>query len=616
MHSRRAQTVAIATVAAVALFLTAFVTYHFARSPQTISTVGLGSTASSGPSGDPGSSVDPTSSVGTLDSVPLSTTAPANLPLPAGGSLSVPQRAVAGHGTLVAQTVVAPAPPPSGALLVGNTYNIVVNNTQLTNNITLNLPAPSYGPAGPDEAIIAYYDLSAHAWTPVATSYDHTTHMAVAIGNHATDWCVFRVDSASLTNWLHGTFSSFLSADGTVAQPVCAGSADAAALGVSVDSSAESLVKWCVGESGGQIVLTVANSRGFAVAFDYPQGWSPQAGAWSDLDTAVTDGLSGLRTAVPAGDQVAIIPGGESLTFTFPANAAGNAQATPSPAAFLTSAFIYGVNTLVQATERTPFASAPRSGAALAAVQAALRDQECLSSAQGILDDSVTDVDSARSAFWQGLNLAGTCLGKVWAGVDGESAATASYVSGVYSWLVGSLQPYGQSLGAELDSSLYWQGDNLGVNNQAGSASAGAPTDQASPATPTAPSTVTAPPSTSTAGPTTQGPPVLGAITANSQQGYGQVEPSRIFNGGDPQGLVTGVSWSSWGGSTATGTGMSDWVSGNESVAEGTQEQVTVVAFDLGTCNGTLMYQKLEWYFPENGQSFDVSSGTPISTCN
>jgi hypothetical protein len=29
-----------------------------------------------------------------------------------------------------------------------------------------------------------------------------------------------------------------------------------------------------------------------------------------------------------------------------------------------------------------------------------------------------------------------------------------------------------------------------------------------------------------------------------------------------------------------------------------------VVAFDLGTCDGKLMYQAVEWFFPQHGQSF------------
>jgi len=88
-------------------------------------------------------------------------------------------------------------------------------------------------------------------------------------------------------------------------------------------------------------------------------------------------------------------------------------------------------------------------------------------------------------------------------------------------------------------------------------------------------------------------------------EGFGRVRPPRIFNGGDPTGLVSHVTWKSWGGATATGTGRSDYVGPSQSVATGTEEPVTVVAFRRGTCHGKLMYQAVEWYFPQHGQRFN-----------
>jgi hypothetical protein len=86
--------------------------------------------------------------------------------------------------------------------------------------------------------------------------------------------------------------------------------------------------------------------------------------------------------------------------------------------------------------------------------------------------------------------------------------------------------------------------------------------------------------------------------------GFGQVRPPEVDNGGDPTGLVTKITWSSWGGTTATGTGTGTYVAGNQPVAAGTPQRATIVAFNLGTCDGKLMYQAVEWYFPQHGQSF------------
>jgi hypothetical protein len=114
--------------------------------------------------------------------------------------------------------------------------------------------------------------------------------------------------------------------------------------------------------------------------------------------------------------------------------------------------------------------------------------------------------------------------------------------------------------------------------------------------------------------------PALGRLAGvfSSGAGFGQVKPSRIFNGGDPTGLLTRITWQSWGGATATGTGTGEYVGSSQSVATGTQEQATVVAFSLGTCGGRLMYRAVEWYFPQHGQAFqpghyeDICTGTYV----
>jgi len=50
---------------------------------------------------------------------------------------------------------------------------------------------------------------------------------------------------------------------------------------------------------------------------------------------------------------------------------------------------------------------------------------------------------------------------------------------------------------------------------------------------------------------------VLGsrAFAAPHGEGWGTARPAKIFNGGDPSGLVTHIHWMSWGGATATGYG-------------------------------------------------------------
>jgi hypothetical protein len=50
--------------------------------------------------------------------------------------------------------------------------------------------------------------------------------------------------------------------------------------------------------------------------------------------------------------------------------------------------------------------------------------------------------------------------------------------------------------------------------------------------------------------------PVLGGKAfAPMGEGFGTVAPPTIFNGGDPSGLVSHITWHHWGSRTATGSG-------------------------------------------------------------
>jgi hypothetical protein len=110
--------------------------------------------------------------------------------------------------------------------------------------------------------------------------------------------------------------------------------------------------------------------------------------------------------------------------------------------------------------------------------------------------------------------------------------------------------------------------------------------------------------------------PVLGRKAGDFSHGtgFGAIKPVKIFNGGDPTGLVTKIKWSTWGGARATGTGPAEYIGPNDSVATGHQSQATVIAFHLGRCHGTLMYQAVEWYFPGHGQHFSPSNYENVCT--
>jgi hypothetical protein len=77
--------------------------------------------------------------------------------------------------------------------------------------------------------------------------------------------------------------------------------------------------------------------------------------------------------------------------------------------------------------------------------------------------------------------------------------------------------------------------------------------------------------------------------------------------------VVEGVHWQSWGEARAFGVGTSSYEPPGKVVADSTPERATVVAFNLGSCNGVRSYNAVTWYFPQHGEKFDPT--TYRNTC-
>src|SRR5689334_19397226 len=97
--------------------------------------------------------------------------------------------------------------------------------------------------------------------------------------------------------------------------------------------------------------------------------------------------------------------------------------------------------------------------------------------------------------------------------------------------------------------------------------------------------------------------PTLGTAHRASR-GFGTVRPTIIDNGGDPTGLLLDVTWFSWGGPTAMGTGTGFYQPPNATVSQAFKVRAEVEAFDLGTCNGKPAYLHVQWWYPSKGQTF------------
>ncbi len=102
--------------------------------------------------------------------------------------------------------------------------------------------------------------------------------------------------------------------------------------------------------------------------------------------------------------------------------------------------------------------------------------------------------------------------------------------------------------------------------------------------------------------PADQAVPVLGRPWGPHQHGYGTARPGLIDNGGDASGVVNDVHWRTWGGKVAIGSGTASFVRDGDALAQGVPKTATVEAWDLGTCDGKLMYRAVDWFFPGEGR--------------
>ena len=101
--------------------------------------------------------------------------------------------------------------------------------------------------------------------------------------------------------------------------------------------------------------------------------------------------------------------------------------------------------------------------------------------------------------------------------------------------------------------------------------------------------------------PAPPGQPVLGSKTFIPRVGvgWGTYQPREVFNGGDPSGMVHGITWTDWGKADAYGYGKTYIFKRNGGYYPGSVT-AELRAYDLGRCvpNGPLAYQLLDARVP------------------
>lgn len=108
-----------------------------------------------------------------------------------------------------------------------------------------------------------------------------------------------------------------------------------------------------------------------------------------------------------------------------------------------------------------------------------------------------------------------------------------------------------------------------------------------------------------------EGAIVLGSMPSNGK-GYGTEKPTEVYAGGSPTSRIYDITWSSWGGDRAEGTGTGTW---REDGRVGREQYLpaTVVVSDIGMCDGKRAYLKITWFFPSKGEK--LGDREAMKTC-
>jgi hypothetical protein len=122
----------------------------------------------------------------------------ASLRMAGGLKVTIPAGAVTQAGTLSANVIAAPTTAPPGMTLSGPVYDLHLIGTVLRGSADLSVPVPAPGAsgiaAGPNAALLVYYDAAAGRWQPAAASYNPATRTLSAAVSHLSVWSVLQIN--------------------------------------------------------------------------------------------------------------------------------------------------------------------------------------------------------------------------------------------------------------------------------------------------------------------------------------------------------------------------------------------------------------------------------------
>lgn len=403
----------------------------------------------------------------------------ATLRLAGGLAVSVPRGTVAGPGMLQGTTTAAPAAASRGMSLAGPTYDLRIIQTRLTGRVRLTVPVPPSGAsgaaAGPDDALLAFYDTAEGRWRPITATYHPATRTLTATSPHLSLWSVLRLDASTVQSQATSLLKGFLGVADTTAQPACPGSSQLAADGIKTASDQGNLVKWCVGVDGTSApLLRVADNRSYAMETTYPATWqAARTGPADPITQQILASAAQLLSPAPQGEASIIIPGGATVQFTAPQGASGEVHTIPSAEGYLIDAFLYGADTLAMTMGDIPGAPPSNPAKTANAIKLAFDAKDCATKVDSMVHDDVSSAHAVGDLFRSDVELAVSCLGSEWKVAYGLKGELGSFIINALLWLQDGIKLVINGLRAALDSALYWRSYRIALAAGQGPSAAG-----------------------------------------------------------------------------------------------------------------------------------------------
>lgn len=489
-----------------------------------------------------------------------------------GVSVTIPAGGVASQESISISSTDELTNVPAGATPRSALYSVVLGGAELSKPATITFPKPR----GADPLVVLWQD-GRGGWEPLPTRVagDRVT----AQTTHFSGGFLASIDIKKWSEDRARDLGQYISGRSGVAQPMCGDEAAARTGGVKVSSDGGDSVKWCFGVQDGERVLKIANNRRTFTTVTYPKAWKVKDGSSVTISTdTLVRALGTWAAEVYPGNRAArVIDGGDTLTLVVPAKGGGAVEAQDDVLTWALSGIVFGLDVASGVKGAFGLEAGDVAGRFLSVLTAGGPDFESYTTALKTCTKAMTslvdsNLDGAKLAQ-ETLKFAFKCVPSI-ASVDLKATGMNFFGAGiVLQGVVGAI-------------SLILTAANLLVTAVRqiwdDVASFAGKSDNVYDIVIRTP----------------QPELTLGVPWGPYQTGYGQVRPHEIFNGGDPSGGVSDITWTSWGGSIAVGTGTAEWVPDGAAVAAGYDEKAVVYAWDPGPCAGQLRYRMINWYFP------------------